>query len=224
MGVEIPTPDRGVQPQRQGGGAFGSSAFPGLWVLAAKILFHVAVANLDRPAAGVAGGGLGAGGGQVGGEEVVVVLDPVGVADDDQADQTLLVDPVPEHVADVDLAGDLFATLADRGLLPRRETGSWRPRPTVLETPRTRTRRRPIAVAARHDLVLVSRHPPRGPDLDPAALVPAQNHPQLPRRTRRAPPRPLGTANYRHVISCLLYTSDAADEEDSVDLGGRRII
>ena len=26
------------------------------------------------------------------------------------------------------------------------------------------------------------------------------------------------------LISCLLYTSDAADEEDSVDLGGRRII
>ena len=26
-----------------------------------------------------------------------------------------------------------------------------------------------------------------------------------------------------HVF-CLLYTSDAADEEDSVDLGGRRII
>ena len=25
-------------------------------------------------------------------------------------------------------------------------------------------------------------------------------------------------------ITCLLYTSDAADEEDSVDLGGRRII
>eukprot|EP00658_Telonema_sp_P-2_P081683 TRINITY_DN8450_c0_g1_i8.p1 TRINITY_DN8450_c0_g1~~TRINITY_DN8450_c0_g1_i8.p1 ORF type:complete len:123 (+),score=36.68 TRINITY_DN8450_c0_g1_i8:80-448(+) len=25
-------------------------------------------------------------------------------------------------------------------------------------------------------------------------------------------------------ICCLLYTSDAADEEDSVDLGGRRII
>src|SRR5665648_420354 len=25
-------------------------------------------------------------------------------------------------------------------------------------------------------------------------------------------------------IACLLYTSDAADEEDSVDLGGRRII
>eukprot|EP00658_Telonema_sp_P-2_P055372 TRINITY_DN44020_c0_g1_i2.p1 TRINITY_DN44020_c0_g1~~TRINITY_DN44020_c0_g1_i2.p1 ORF type:complete len:131 (-),score=20.44 TRINITY_DN44020_c0_g1_i2:25-417(-) len=26
------------------------------------------------------------------------------------------------------------------------------------------------------------------------------------------------------VETCLLYTSDAADEEDSVDLGGRRII
>src|SRR5664280_2638752 len=30
-------------------------------------------------------------------------------------------------------------------------------------------------------------------------------------------------ANVRHDV-CLLYTSDAADEEDSVDLGGRRII
>src|SRR5665648_682626 len=27
----------------------------------------------------------------------------------------------------------------------------------------------------------------------------------------------------RNKIACLLYTSDAADEEDSVDLGGRRI-
>src|SRR5674536_74887 len=27
-----------------------------------------------------------------------------------------------------------------------------------------------------------------------------------------------------HTEPCLLYTSDAADEEDSVDLGGRRII
>src|SRR5665648_699978 len=26
------------------------------------------------------------------------------------------------------------------------------------------------------------------------------------------------------ILTCLLYTSDAADEEDSVDLGGRRII
>ena len=29
--------------------------------------------------------------------------------------------------------------------------------------------------------------------------------------------------SYEHLTTCLLYTSDAADEEDSVDLGGRRI-
>ena len=27
-----------------------------------------------------------------------------------------------------------------------------------------------------------------------------------------------------HLLFCLLYTSDAADELDGVDLGGRRII
>eukprot|EP00658_Telonema_sp_P-2_P076545 TRINITY_DN6720_c0_g1_i4.p1 TRINITY_DN6720_c0_g1~~TRINITY_DN6720_c0_g1_i4.p1 ORF type:complete len:103 (+),score=9.88 TRINITY_DN6720_c0_g1_i4:342-650(+) len=32
------------------------------------------------------------------------------------------------------------------------------------------------------------------------------------------------TAINTHYYVCLLYTSDAADEEDSVDLGGRRII
>src|SRR5665648_1266626 len=32
--------------------------------------------------------------------------------------------------------------------------------------------------------------------------------------------KPLAAGTY----TCLLYTSDAADEEDSVDLGGRRII
>src|SRR5664279_2672644 len=35
---------------------------------------------------------------------------------------------------------------------------------------------------------------------------------------------PAYNATYGAVPSCLLYTSDAADEEDSVDLGGRRII
>ena len=30
--------------------------------------------------------------------------------------------------------------------------------------------------------------------------------------------------NAQYNNNCLLYTSDAADEEDSVDLGGRRII
>ena len=32
------------------------------------------------------------------------------------------------------------------------------------------------------------------------------------------------TENMTVFLTCLLYTSDAADEEDSVDLGGRRII
>ena len=31
-------------------------------------------------------------------------------------------------------------------------------------------------------------------------------------------------ARFDDRVTCLLYTSDAADEEDSVDLGGRRII
>src|SRR5664279_2364948 len=31
-------------------------------------------------------------------------------------------------------------------------------------------------------------------------------------------------ADFNLVYTCLLYTSDAADEEDSVDLGGRRLI
>src|SRR5664279_5443104 len=33
-----------------------------------------------------------------------------------------------------------------------------------------------------------------------------------------------GPNDVANVNNCLLYTSDAADEEDSVDLGGRRII
>ena len=32
------------------------------------------------------------------------------------------------------------------------------------------------------------------------------------------------TVTYQLTSNCLLYTSDAADEEDSVDLGGRRLI
>ena len=31
-------------------------------------------------------------------------------------------------------------------------------------------------------------------------------------------------AGFFHLYICLLYTSDAADERSSVDLGGRRII
>ena len=34
----------------------------------------------------------------------------------------------------------------------------------------------------------------------------------------------LGVILYELLSGCLLYTSDAADERSSVDLGGRRII
>ena len=33
-----------------------------------------------------------------------------------------------------------------------------------------------------------------------------------------------GTDTLARIYACLLYTSDAADERSSVDLGGRRII
>ena len=34
----------------------------------------------------------------------------------------------------------------------------------------------------------------------------------------------LGVAEQKEAMGCLLYTSDAADERSSVDLGGRRIL
>ena len=37
-------------------------------------------------------------------------------------------------------------------------------------------------------------------------------------------PRGLGPQRQSEAETCLLYTSDAADERSSVDLGGRRII
>ena len=44
-------------------------------------------------------------------------------------------------------------------------------------------------------------------------------------RSTRAPvASTLHPAYFAMVMACLLYTSDAADERSSVDLGGRRII
>ena len=43
----------------------------------------------------------------------------------------------------------------------------------------------------------------------------------------RQPQTPYGVNRYRRLYpqyTCLLYTSDAADERSSVDLGGRRIL
>src|SRR5665648_1163849 len=47
-------------------------------------------------------------------------------------------------------------------------------------------------------------------------VVPAMEEPAV----QASPASQLGL----QIMPCLLYTSDAADEEDSVDLGGRRII
>src|SRR5664280_596501 len=56
--------------------------------------------------------------------------------------------------------------------------------------------------------------------LNPAGQIPvlvADGQPAIPGATI--------IAEYiEETHTCLLYTSDAADEEDSVDLGGRRII
>src|SRR5664280_2992478 len=59
---------------------------------------------------------------------------------------------------------------------------------------------------------------------------PPSAHPELSPRhavSVSPPPSPEAESNSPRTScskSCLLYTSDAADEEDSVDLGGRRII
>src|SRR5664279_6624125 len=73
--------------------------------------------------------------------------------------------------------------------------------------------------------------PPRWPRSSPArALVRSWAPGQ---QVHGESPRLVGWVDYtiEHVFGCrercrrcLLYTSDAADEEDSVDLGGRRII
>ena len=44
------------------------------------------------------------------------------------------------------------------------------------------------------------------------------------RRNREEHQRRFGGNHHRCAPACLLYTSDAADERSSVDLGGRRII
>ena len=56
-------------------------------------------------------------------------------------------------------------------------------------------------------------------------LTPAIAHQRV--VVQGAKPRQRGVGAAQHgaqVVVCLLYTSDAADERSSVDLGGRRII
>ena len=55
----------------------------------------------------------------------------------------------------------------------------------------------------------------------PGAVCRADQYSSAPRRARS---NPWVAAGIRLHYYCLLYTSDAADERSSVDLGGRRII
>eukprot|EP00658_Telonema_sp_P-2_P000328 TRINITY_DN10117_c0_g1_i3.p1 TRINITY_DN10117_c0_g1~~TRINITY_DN10117_c0_g1_i3.p1 ORF type:complete len:156 (+),score=24.57 TRINITY_DN10117_c0_g1_i3:133-600(+) len=56
------------------------------------------------------------------------------------------------------------------------------------------------------------------PSRHPGYLHPSTLPAYKPRFKALRPPSP------EYDVTCLLYTSDAADEEDSVDLGGRRIL
>src|SRR5664279_2117782 len=59
-------------------------------------------------------------------------------------------------------------------------------------------------------------------DIHPARATKTELYPYLAKRWH-AHLETYDKHQYQGMI-CLLYTSDAADEEDSVDLGGRRII
>ena len=97
---------------------FGSLSFPGLWILPTEVLFDVADADLDWPTPGVPGRNLGAGVGEVAGDEEVVSLDAVGVADYDEANQAGLLYLTPEDITDVDESVDGGAAMVDSDGFP----------------------------------------------------------------------------------------------------------
>src|SRR5674536_266035 len=68
--------------------------------------------------------------------------------------------------------------------------------------------RQPLTGIQENRCWLIARSSPARPSMSAKSTNP---------RTNAAPAA-------RQASTCLLYTSDAADEEDSVDLGGRRII
>ena len=55
-------------------------------------------------------------------------------------------------------------------------------------------------------------------------MAEAASAPATPRQLAQLWQNALANLGDEEAISCLLYTSDAADERSSVDLGGRRII
>jgi len=84
LGLQIPEPDRRVDPEGEGGGTFRGWAFPALGIFAAQMLLDVTERVLDGPAARiVADHGLGRGV-QVGGKEEVILFPAFGLAADDR--------------------------------------------------------------------------------------------------------------------------------------------
>ena len=96
---------------------------------------------------------------------------------------------------------ELRRALVDRVREPRGQAVPRRRGPPVLEASRTRTGRLIVAVALRGDMDLVHPDLRDLSDVDPPAVVSEEDHPELPRRARPAPPGPLGRTNYPHVIS-----------------------
>src|SRR5674536_276174 len=85
----------------------------------------------------------------------------------------------------------------------------------------------PRRLTARWRSVRSTSAPRARPTPGRAAAAPGCRRRAVPAGGRARSARPPGAAPTGCVDppgSCLLYTSDAADEEDSVDLGGRRII
>lgn len=73
-----------MEPEADGDGTSGAAAAPGLRVLRGEKLLGVVEDDLDGPPIIVVRGDIGGVGGDVGGEEEVVVLVASGIANDDQ--------------------------------------------------------------------------------------------------------------------------------------------
>ncbi len=98
--AEEPPPGKGVEEHAKGGRSFGRFVGPGLWMLDAEMLLRGAEGIFVGPTPGSTDDILGL---QVhiGTYPVVIVLDCVGIAADDQQDRRA-GDRVPEHDAGVD--------------------------------------------------------------------------------------------------------------------------
>ena len=78
-----------------------SLSLPELRVLATQILLHITEGIFDCPPSGVGFDHVSGGRLQVRGEEIIVWLLPFRIADNDEANQRLRTDRIPQHIADM---------------------------------------------------------------------------------------------------------------------------